>query len=1091
MRTFVSILLVLVSSTSLATPLVAQAQMPGDFPRLTISDAAGQAPAVGDPFDNSGVLTVTGGTSMALELSYLSEGPSNDSVPWAMLLSSQMSGLPLDQQPPPLYTMPPFKVIFPPGLFLGANGTASFFTVIPPSLTSGTAFLQAIVRDVDSLPNVKLSNGVAVTLSLPRYNAAFSFVRATAPFDDRVVEGVGSRDLGIDQLNTFAPLGGGEPPDSTTNEVFPEGIRFVPIVPTGIEGPVLPLARPSTLVSDPINAGNTVELLVEDTTGFPPEGQLLVQFGSDNPWGNKTSVETNSPNIEIVGYTGLTPTSFTGLTRAMHGSEGSSAYPHQAGNIVLGDFTMATTPGAFSRDRVGLDARNMDVPRVTIPAFTFEEPVEPEVEGGGAEGDTQLVTRELDLLRYRVEATGGEGFAVLDHRTHEFSLLEGTEMLTSEGLAWDPIITLAPDNRSFLAALHVSTGVTPTFASDPDRLFAIRLDGLDWPASGSPVWEITYQLANDPTVSSKFTRSRRLLPQSFAIVNTDPEKYVAYVGLGFKFATTSTGGETSMSDGFVIGYESAYAREDVLVRDLIEVALVPPGSTKSPPSMPRPWITDEFPKIGNALEIRRFDPIFAKSPKGDQLAIAAGNEAKREDLYVIAAVSVNQQGVVSRLLLNVTGFGLPTGSGEAKVEIRSPMPNGGAGSSRRLVFSPEGTQLALLDLQSARRDWLHTARTNGLDYGNVSGIYKDIVGTTPTFRESGPYQADHEILQLHWLDEDRIVYFMGETSLFDPLSLFSGIIPATDLFMYDRTTDLMTNLTRSGGGGEFDTMGTLQPIASWMSDDERLLYILRNGPIKAGNTVLPPGTPVTNLIALDRETLQLIDVSGDEFTDSANLPNLFFDDEQFVPVYETPSRMHFTRGRGAQANVMWFASTDAQDETATQQVFSFRETSPNQGFQATYSGADGSQVSDLTPSPFSGKLAYARTGDSDPFGATQHPFVVDLDNFLFERDLASSAEMMGMPFGRVQSGSFHFIAPTGQASEALAFVFGMEAGELGVASDTEAFFVPMRNISNPVLQPDPIVLPLLSADGLGAGSRLYLTSAGPSVDATSLPTSGN
>jgi len=407
-----------------------------------------------------------------------------------------------------------------------------------------------------------------------------------------------------------------------------------------------------------------------------------------------------------------------------------------------------------------------------------------------------------------------------------------------------------------------------------------------------------------------------------------------------------------------------------------------------------------------------------------------------------------------------------------------------------MVFSPEGTRIAFLDFQNARRDWICIARTNGIDYGDVDDIYNDDSSGTPTFQEPGPFTSDHAVLLPHWVDEERLIYFMGVTSLFDPLQIFAMLNPATDLFVYDVTTGVMTNLTKSGGATTgFDVMGAIQPLSAWMSDDGSNWFVLRHGPIQGGSTVLPPGTTVTNLLAIDRETLQIRDVTGDEYTDAANLPNLILDDPNFPVGYEVPPRMQFTRGRGLQSDVVWFAGVGVQDESETEQVFSFRESAAGLGFQATNSGLPGSRVSNITPSRFSGKLAYARTGDANLLDATQHPFLVDLDNFLYEVDLAASAEVGGVPFGRVMDASFHFVQPTGQASEALAFVFGMDAGELGIASDTAAFYVPLRNISNPVLLPEPILLPLLDTDDLGVGSRLYLTSAGPSEAAT--PLGGN
>ena len=48
----------------------------------------------------------------------------------------------------------------------------------------------------------------------------------------------------------------------------------------------------------------------------------------------------------------------------------------ESGDIVVGEFTMATTAGALTRDRVGLDARNPDMIHVVIPPFSFTPPAD-------------------------------------------------------------------------------------------------------------------------------------------------------------------------------------------------------------------------------------------------------------------------------------------------------------------------------------------------------------------------------------------------------------------------------------------------------------------------------------------------------------------------------------------------------------------------------------------------------------------------------------------------------------------------------------------------------------------------------------------
>ena len=81
----------------------------------------------------------------------------------------------------------------------------------------------------------------------------------------------------------------------------------------------------------------------------------------------------------MVTYIGKTDTTFFGIDRKFVGSvndAGNPEHPHLAGDIVVGEFTMATTAGALTRDRVGLDARNPDMIHVVIPPFSFTPPAD-------------------------------------------------------------------------------------------------------------------------------------------------------------------------------------------------------------------------------------------------------------------------------------------------------------------------------------------------------------------------------------------------------------------------------------------------------------------------------------------------------------------------------------------------------------------------------------------------------------------------------------------------------------------------------------------------------------------------------------------
>lgn len=1097
MRTLLMLSLVLAVVAGASPALLAQSQMPGDHPRLTASDGVSLAPLMGAPFDSTGVLTTQGGKSLNLSVTYLSEGGINDSVAWGLLLSADVTPFPLTQIPPPLFTLPPFRLILPPGGMLDVFGEGELVVPLPTGLVDGSAFLQVIVQDPDAMtgPPLRLSNGVRVDIGPPDYNVAFSFIRAIPGLGVADLEGVASRDIGPTELNQQAPFGFTSAPDSETNDVFDPEFRFLPIFPTDVEGPIVPvLTRPTTLVSDPITATDDTELFVEDTMGFPSAGKLYLNVNANNLYANKANQGSNSPDVEVISYTGKTATSFTGLTRKLLGSEGQASYPHIAEAVVLGDHSMISTANIIARDSVGLDARNTDMPRVTVPAFTFT----PEPGGGGGEGTPDPVTREIDILRYEISASGAQGFALLDHRTHEFELIPGTEFLPGDGLVWDPVITVTPDHRAFLATLRVSTGINANFPSDPDRLFAIRLDGLDWPATSpaAPVWEILYELDDEPVdMMDSTVRSRALVPESFVVLNQDSEQQVAYVGLAHKFEKSNFGDNIAEFSGEIVGYEAFYAREETLVRDLVEIPLVAPGSeiTAPLPTDRMPWISDEFPPMGTSEAVIRFDPYPLASPNRDMLAIPAGRSFVAEDMYVIRNVVIEPDGSVSRFIFNITGFGSLFSSGEDSGAVRSLSPTRGAGTGRRLAFSPDSSQLAWVSQQNNVRDWLNVASTNGVDYGQVNDIYKVTVqgSTALEFLEGEPFTSSAVLMQLHWIGNEEVLFSMGPYSYADPLFLSNPpLAPRMDIYSYSLQAETISNVSRTHSApGDFDSYGSMSLLTSWESTDGRYVYYLRSGEISSGNTVLPPGTVVTNIIAYDRVAGQMVDVTGDEFSDSAALPNLRASQSGFVGTFEAPAEYGFVLGTGVQEHNMWFSAVEVFDDDVIDQIFNYRESSPVLGFQATTSSIPGSSVTNLVPSAYTNKLAYARTNGPDPFGNTQHPYIVDADAFLFVRDLAPSVMSGGTPFGRVMDGSFRFIAPTVEAGEGFVFSFGLGTLEPGaIATSTGVFYLALDNVSNPALEPEPRVISLVDTLPLTllAEVRLYVMSAGPSADSTPL-----
>src|SRR5262249_52085589 len=157
--------------------------------------------------------------------------------------------------------------------------------------------------------------------------------------------------------------------------------------------------------------------------------------------------------------------------------------------------------------------------------------------------------------------------------------------------------------------------------------------------------------------------------------------------------------------------------------------------------------------------------------------------------------------------------------------------------------------------------------------------------------------------------------------------------------------------------------------------------------------------------------------TGPDFGSSALVPSLELPTNELLSQVESPAGMHFVEGSGVQQGLMYYTEHE-QGGNASDEVIAVNSDTPFVAFQATNTTKASLAVADLVPNPYGGTVAFARTDAPDPLGATQHPFVVDLDNFLFERDLLPMWVSGGANLGRVMGDSFHFVPPGGTAGDA-------------------------------------------------------------------------
>jgi hypothetical protein len=1070
--------LVLLSALAALAGLVlpAAGQVPGEFPHLVLSSAfEGDVPGPGGPWDNSHVFHAFSGQSFDATISYEAVGQLNTHVFWALLVSATPTPYPTDLVPPQLLTMPPFVLVVPPAPMLSLDGEGSLKLIVPAGLTPVDVYLQGLVYDSTNSPPLQLANGLKLEIQTPDYSVRYAFLRSYPTGDDGDLADAGVIDIDASRLKTLKPLGPNPPPMPVDTETPPPGTTvqvenpigvpysFLPILPNVPDAPVNPLARPLTKVVGSVSS-TAATITVADTSYFPSRGRLLVALKSSNLWGNRIPT-ADVPDVEVVHYDGKDATHFFNCERLQVGTQTDGTnVAHVDGEVVAGEFTLATAPGARGRQRVSLDVDNPDLPHVVIPEFTFTP-----VEGGPAQ------TRSLDLYLYERSTDLSQGFMLFDRLTGAWTPIAGTLQPPSAG-SWDPMVCVAPDNKSFVAVFRDSTGLWG-WDNAPDQIWAVRLDGQDWPASSSPIWQITYQLTPDPQPPpDSFVQSRRPIPRCFAIIGPNADNYVLYAGLAHKWAQSLLSpGSNSVAYG---GFEAEWIREEVLVKDLIECPLVPPGSSKTPPAMPRPYITAQFGKTGMGLQVVRFDPELVVARDRTRLLLGGGRGESEEDAFVIRNVAVTSGGAVVKTIVNVSGA---TGQREVRA-----MTGGGHGQGGKAAFSPGGTRVAFLvraGTNTQQRDWIDIALASGASFGQVKHVYINSAGND--FKEPGAYQSDRVVSGLRFVDENRLVFMMGRCPYDDPLAVTAANAVAMDWFSYNITTGLMTNLTRSYAltpppETTFSNLGKLSPGGFFDAPGGEFTYLLRFGGIAATTgSVLAPGTAVSNVLGLNVETLGVFPVTGDEFGDAAVVNLSLPAAECRVPI-ETPSTMRFVEGTGVQdAMVAFTAHLTGGNES--DEVFVLNRDSPFVAVQTTSTGLAGVHVRNVASDPYSGKLAFSRSSSSATGVANEHPFVVDLDNFLFERDLLPTWVVSGNSIGRVMDGSFQFVAPGGSAGEALVFSFGLDVTPGGMAQTAPPAYYALSAVSNPLAEPIPTIIPLVDTQLLGPDFRFYVLAAGPST----------
>jgi hypothetical protein len=182
-----------------------------------------------------------------------------------------------------------------------------------------------------------------------------------------------------------------------------------------------------------------------------------------------------------------------------------------------------------------------------------------------------------------------------------------------------------------------------------------------------------------------------------------------------------------------------------------------------------------------------------------------------------------------------------------------------------------------------------------------------------------------------------------------------------------------------------------------------------------------------------------------------------------------------------QTGVVYFAAHEFGGNGADD-LFMVNTDAPFISLPVTNVAIPGVHVSNVVANAWGAQVAFARTDTSATLTTNQHPFVVDLTSFLFERDLLPTWTSGGMFTGRVMDGSFRFMPPAGTAPSALVFAFGLfvQAGDpFGIAQTCAPTYYPLASVGDPIAEPIAVTLPLVDTAPLGLDFRFYVANAIP------------
>lgn len=361
-----------------------------------------------------------------------------------------------------------------------------------------------------------------------------------------------------------------------------------------------------------------------------------------------------------------------------------------------------------------------------------------------------------ELFHWRDAATNQYGFGILFRDTNTWRNLTPVSANPNDNFAFtntNPNLSPWEYEVSVTPDGNRALAVLDQNAASLDRVFVMNLEPNGVFSNGKPIFEAAPLLGD----AAWFTR---VFEESISIASDGQGGWAAFFG-------TSNSSISGLG-----GYPLRVYRTNV-------------ADSGAVPSL-----------VQAAPTIQRLDRMMIVSPDRTKVAFVAGTvsqslASQNEDVYVIDNITSNSQTVS-----DVTGV-----VGTFAIAESNESSNGALGLFQ---FAPDGSRIAFAREQGTTQRLLRTVATDGSDAGVTTDLVVDLT-------QGGPFDLmDFSVGRDFQFSEDgeHVLFFQGQVGVL-------GLLDRMDLFAIDLTTNVVRNLTRTGGSGvsgtPFTALGPWDP----------------------------------------------------------------------------------------------------------------------------------------------------------------------------------------------------------------------------------------------------------------------------------------